>query len=179
MKLSQNKKAASTELIFLFSLFGIVLILSVFYVWVQKNITDQTKTQAESIAADVERRIFFSTLIHEHGLDLANKNEDDVETIIEDYAKKQAAIEKGDYDASCSTEGNDRNCKLTITAHDILSKIWVASFFNVGVNFLTIPAYVLMKALSLDLLSETKTAAYLPAKGKAMRFTLDVKVVFA
>ena len=130
MKLNQNKKAATTELIFLFSLFGIVLILSVFYVWIQKNITDQAKTQAESIAADLERRVYFSTLINEHGIDIANKDEDEVETIIEKYSEKYATIEKGDYDAICSTEGIDKECTLEITINDMTSKIWIASFFN-------------------------------------------------
>lgn len=180
MKLKQNKKGATTELIFLFSLFGIVLILSVFYVWIQKNITDQAKTQAESIAADVERRVYFSTLINEHGIDIANKDEDEVETIIEKYSEKYATIEKGDYDAVCSTEGIDKECTLEITINDIASKIWIASFFNIGLNTLTIPAYVFMKALSLDILDQTKTSAYLPMTGnKAMKFTLDITVEFA
>ncbi len=177
MKLKQNKKAATTELIFLFSLFGIVLILSVFYVWIQKNITEQAKTQAESIAADLERRIFFSTLINEHGTDIANKDEDEVETIIEKYSEKQAKIEQGSYDAICTTQGIDKECTLEITINYITSAVWTATFFVPGINVLTAPVYILFKAIGIDIIDQTKTSAYLPMTGnKAMKFTLDITV---
>src|SRR3990172_6857747 len=105
MKLNQHKKAASTEMIFLVSLFGIVILLSVFYVWVQKNVTEETKNRADSIASDVERRIFFSELIHTHGIEIANKNDNEVKTIIENFGKNYATIEKGAYEATCTTAG--------------------------------------------------------------------------
>lgn len=171
MKLSQHKKGASTEMIFLVSLFGIVLLLSVFYIWVQKNVTEETKNRADSIAADVERRVFFSELIRTHGIDIASKNNNEVKKIVENFGKTYAKIEKGSYSATCATTGIDKTCTLTIKIL-FSSPIWTATSFLPGFDTFDL----LLNALGLNLLDQTKTTAYLPAGNKAIRFELDIKV---
>jgi hypothetical protein len=171
----KGKKAMSTEMIFLISLFGIVLLISVFYIWIQHNVEQQTKGQADRIAADVERRIFFSELIHAHGTEIASKNDNEAKTIIENFGKKYSTIEKGSYSAACTTKGTDKECALTISVTPD-NLIWKATRFVPGFDAF----FLLVKALGLNILDQTKTTAYLPTTGnKAAMFTLDIKVELA
>lgn len=171
----KGKKGISTEMIWLVSLFGIVLLISVFYIWIQSNVEKQTKGQADRIAADVERRIFFSELIYAHGLDIASKNDNEAKTIIENFGKKYSTIEKGSYAASCSTKEIDKTCTLTISVTPD-SLVWKATRFLPGFDAF----HLLIKALGLNILDKTTTTAYLPITGnKAAIFTLDIKVELA
>ena len=175
MKLGQHKKGISTEMIFLISLFGIVLLISVFYIWIQNNVEQQTKGQADRIAADVERRIFFSELIYAHGTEIASKNDNEAKAIIENFGKKYSTVERGSYAASCSTKEIDKTCTLTISVQPD-SIVWKATRFLPGFDAF----FLLIKTLGLNILDQTKTTAYLPTTGnKAAMFTLDIKVELA
>lgn len=166
---SRNKRGALQGLKLIFSIFVIVFLLIIFYVWVKDNIEGATKKQAETIAVEVELQNFFSELVKKHGIELASKSAGDAETIIENYAANYIALPKGGYDASCS--GN-KDCTLSITSKETLNVIasWsLAAGTPIG--------WLLIKAIGLNVLQETSQDAYLPVKpGNAMKFTLTMKV---
>jgi len=166
----------------------IIFILFFFYIWVQRIVVAHSKTAAEEIASQVEMQVFFSELVEKQGIDIANKNTDDVEDIIEKFAEKYVALTKGGYDASCSESGIDKECDLTIKLHETLST--VLNWGLAGGGALTLataggaaPVTTVMVALKLlamkDILS-TVHDAYLPTStGKTMKFKLTVEVEFA
>jgi len=166
----------------------IIFILFFFYIWVQRIVVAHSKTAAEEISSQVEMQVFFSELAEKHGIEIANKNTDDVEDIIEKFAEKHVALTKGGYDASCSESGTDKECDLTIKLHEKLST--VLNWGLAGGGAMTVatmgaaaPVTTVMVALKLlaikDILS-TEHDAYLPTStGKVMKFKLTVEVEFA
>ncbi|MEM3154637.1 MAG: hypothetical protein QW165_03685 [Candidatus Woesearchaeota archaeon] len=173
---SKNKKGQFWLLSYIIVICIIAILLIFFYIWVREDVSVASRNQAEIITAELEYRTFFSELIHAHGINIAHKDDGDVEDILEKYATNYATIPKGGYDASCHTEGIDKKCLLEITIYNAASTIWTATFFT-GLGPYTAPAYILMKLTSLDILKTTSQEAYLPIKGgKAMKFTLDVSV---
>ena len=163
-----------------FAIFVISFLLIVFYVWVSNNISAQTKKQAENIVAEVQFNRLFSELIKKHGIEIANKDTSDVEKLITNYATNSISITKGEYSTSCSNDGPDRECKLTITTHETLSKLATYSLFVPGVNTVIAPIWILIKLIGLDELQNTQQEAYLPVKpAHAMKFSLVMKVKFA
>ncbi len=177
MKL-RNKKGIMRGITYIFSVFGIAFMLIIFYVWVQKDITGAAKEQAEIAASETELRIFFSELIKTHGDTIPISSDD--EQIIEQFARKQTTIDKGDYDADCSTEGIDKACTLTITLHETLSTALDWSYFVPGIGPTIWAGNMMVKLIGLNIIQETEQTAYLPVKpDKATRFTLTTKVRFA
>jgi hypothetical protein len=166
---SKNKRGALQGIKLIFSLFIIIFILTVFYVWVKNNIEEASKNQAEVISVEVEMQNFFSELINKNGIEIAEKSPGDVETIIEKYAENYIALPKGSYDASCSSA---KECTLSITSKDPLK---VVASWSLAAGTPTI--WLLIKAIGLNVVHETSQQAYLPIKpGNAMKFTLTLKV---
>ena len=165
---SRNKRGALQGLKLIFSIFVIVFLLIVFYVWVKDNIEGATQKQAETIAVEVELQNFFSELVKKHGIEIATKDPGDV---IEKFAANYIALPKGTYDASCSGSA-DKDCTLSVTSQETLHV--VSSWSLAAGSPIT---WLLIKAIGLDVLQETSQDAYLPVKpGKAMKFTLTMKV---
>jgi hypothetical protein len=163
-----------------FAIFVISFLLIVFYIWVSNNITAHAKNQAENIAAEVQFNRLFSELIKKHGIDIANKDTNDVEKLITNYATNSISIPKGEYSTSCSKNGIDQECRLTITLHETLSKLATYSLFVPSVNIVTMPAWILIKLIGLDELQNTQQESYLPVKpAQTMKFSLVMKVKFA
>jgi len=165
---------------FIFSSFCIAVFLTAFYLWVGHTIKARNVQQGDIVSSEVELRIFFSDLVRTHGIEIATKSAYEVEEIIQPYAESYASIARGDADAICTTKGIDKECTLEITTHETLSTLAVVSFFIPVVDFVTVPVYVVMKMLALDILEESMQEAYLPTKdGKAMAFLLTTTVEFA
>lgn len=201
MKLLKNNKKADTQLrglSFLFSIFGIAFMLIIFYVWVGKEVTEQSKTQAEIMLGQTELRIFYSDLVLTKGTDLANKNTNEVEKIITDYTNDYATIDQGSASTSCTQNGIDKDCTLTINLHPALSTVWQASSFAIlgatPAAYLLAPAgmilgpvagalsgaYLMFKAIGLDIVKDTTQTTHLPnSNAQATTFTLRMKVVIA
>ncbi len=166
-----NHKAAFWGFNYILAVFGIAFMLIIFYVSVQDDVKDSSKEQAEKLSSDVELHAFFSDLIHQYGIQIASG---DAEGIIERYAAK--TLPKGGYDADCTTKGTDKECTLTITLHETLSKILEWSMYASPIS----ATWVMVKLAGLDSLTKTTHEAYLPVKpGAAMRFSLTTKVKFA
>jgi hypothetical protein len=182
MRILLNRKKGATALRglkFIIAVFGIVIMLTFFYVWVQQNVSKQSKEQAETVASEVEFRAFFSELVSSQGIQIANEDESDVEDAIEKFAIYRANVEKGDYDASCDKTNEDKECTLEITINPNVSAVWTATFFT-GIAAYTLPAYVLMKLIGLDVIKENIQETYLPVKGgKIMKFKLTTTVEMA
>ncbi len=166
-----NHKAAIWGLNYIIAVFGIAFMLIIFYVSVQDKVKNSSQEQAEKLSSDIELHAFFSDLIHQHGIQVASG---DAEGIIQRYAEK--TLPKGSYDADCTTKGTDKECTLTITLYETLSKILEWSMYTNPVA----PIWVMVKLAGLDSLTKTTHEAYLPVKpGTAMRFSLTTKVKFA
>ena len=192
MSLNQNKKGATQlrGLKFIFALFGIAFMLILFYVWMQKNITVQAKSQAETAASEIELRIMFSDFIRTHGIDISSKTPIELQTILQKFSEKQISIDKGGYTAECSQKGLDKECELTIKLHENLGEILDWSLFGAGALALasvalpiTAPALgilVVIKLIADKDLKNVEQETYLPVKGnKAMVFRLKTLVEFA
>lgn len=187
MQFNQHKKAATQlrGLKFVFALFGVVFMILMFYIWVQKNITAQAKTQAEITSSEIELRIFFSELIRKHGIEIAKEEPGKTAEIIAGFAKKHANIDKGGYTASCSKKGTDKECTLTITLHDVLGAIVDWTLFASGaalipslpIAIVATPLLVALKQVVVGNLKEVFHETYLPLyPNQATHFKLNILV---
>jgi len=185
MHLGQHKKGATQlrGLKFIFALFGIAFMFLMFYIWVQKNITAQSRSQAEIVSSEIELHIMFSDFIKTHGIDIASKTPNEIETILQKCAEKQILIDKGGYSADCSQSGNDKECELTITLHETLGAVLSWSLFASFIlpSPLAVTGILVLIKLIVDRdIKDAEQEAYLPTPTKqAMKFKLRTLVEFA
>lgn len=189
MKLSQHKKAATQlrGLKFLFAVMGIVFILLIFYVWVQKNVSHAAKQEAEITASEIELRTFYSDLIRTQGTEIAQKSSGDVENIIDKFAENYISVPNGGYSTDCTTTGIDKECTLTITLHETLATVsqWgmymsiASTVTTLGMTYPITIAMVALKLIANDAIKVVEQEAYLPIQNNAMKFKLKTRVEFA
>ncbi len=108
MKLKSKK--AFAPLVYVLSVFGIAIMLLLFYMWMSDNVTKLDAKQAKITSNAPKYYEFYSTLINEKGATIADSDKDETEKILEEFVKGKIT---GETQVQCKEE-EQMKCELTV-----------------------------------------------------------------
>jgi len=116
MQSIKNKKGEYLldALTFLFSLFGVILLLVVFYLWAGSNVADKTKTQSDKITSQLQFETYFTEILIKYADEII-KQDSTLEQKIQKYIEEQTQYSQHKNEFELRTACKKNKCTIYLT----------------------------------------------------------------